>query len=311
MKTTLIATVLNEEDNIAKYLDSVLNQTKKPDEIIIVDAGSTDKTIKILKEYKKVLPIKIIIEKGCTISQAENIAIKQSKHDIILGGCAGITIKKDMFEQLLKKLDDNVDIVTGVYMVLGKTKMQKAIADVFQYSLIPNIKNVDDNFNSTNRSLAYKKKIWKILGKYPEHLNRADDTWFNAEARRKGLKFKLAKNAIAYWYARKNLKLVFKYCYLDVKCDIENGFEKKRYVKYWLDLFAIIISAVGMFLGLSPVFFYGMIGINLIYFVYYSIKTAITNGKISRIPLYISVIITLMLSTCYGLIMGKIKNENN
>ena len=47
-----ICTVLNEEETIRDYLDSILNQTLLPDEIVIVDGGSKDKTFRILKEYE-------------------------------------------------------------------------------------------------------------------------------------------------------------------------------------------------------------------------------------------------------------------
>ena len=47
MKVSLVVTVLNEEPSIAALLESILSQTKKADEIVIVDGGSTDKTIDI------------------------------------------------------------------------------------------------------------------------------------------------------------------------------------------------------------------------------------------------------------------------
>ena len=53
MKSSFITTVFNEENNIEAFIDSVLNQTKSPDEIIIVDGGSTDKTLEILKSIAK------------------------------------------------------------------------------------------------------------------------------------------------------------------------------------------------------------------------------------------------------------------
>jgi glycosyltransferase involved in cell wall biosynthesis len=44
-KITFIATVFNEEASIVQLLESLKKQTKKADEIIIVDAGSRDGTV--------------------------------------------------------------------------------------------------------------------------------------------------------------------------------------------------------------------------------------------------------------------------
>ena len=59
MKISVNIIVKNEEENIIETLNALKNQTKKPDEVIIVDGGSTDKTKKIIKKYKG-LPIKLI-----------------------------------------------------------------------------------------------------------------------------------------------------------------------------------------------------------------------------------------------------------
>lgn len=51
MKTTAVIVTLNEEKYLPKLLDSLNNQTSKLDEIIVVDAGSTDKTQEIAQQY--------------------------------------------------------------------------------------------------------------------------------------------------------------------------------------------------------------------------------------------------------------------
>ena len=51
MKVSLIVTALNEEDSIGGLLDSVTGQIKIPDEVIIVDAGSTDNTVQLIEEF--------------------------------------------------------------------------------------------------------------------------------------------------------------------------------------------------------------------------------------------------------------------
>ncbi len=51
VKISLIATVYNEEGNAVEWADSILSQSLLPHEIIIVDAGSTDRTLELLKEH--------------------------------------------------------------------------------------------------------------------------------------------------------------------------------------------------------------------------------------------------------------------
>jgi len=209
---------------------------------------------------------------------------------------------KDWLENLLAGFDKDTDIVSGVYKLIGRTPMQKAIADVFQYGLLPDIDKATDKFDPSNRSLAYRKKIWKKLGKYPEHLNRSDDTWFNNEARKRGFKFKIAKKAIVFWEARKNLKEVFKYSYLDVKCDVQNKINLGRYVKYWIDLFAIIIS----FLISFPLFYF-IILMNILYITHYNYKIASTYDTMPRIPHYFVIMIVILGSTFIGIIGGYLQ----
>ena len=51
MKTALISTILNEENTIDDFLNSILNQSILPDEVIIVDGGSSDKTLTRIRKY--------------------------------------------------------------------------------------------------------------------------------------------------------------------------------------------------------------------------------------------------------------------
>ena len=55
MKISLICTTYNEEKSIGKLIESMLNQSRLPDEIIIADSLSTDNTVKIIRSFKSKL----------------------------------------------------------------------------------------------------------------------------------------------------------------------------------------------------------------------------------------------------------------
>ena len=53
MKVSVIVPVRDEEDSIRELLDSLLAQTRPPDEIVITDGGSVDATPQIIEDYKQ------------------------------------------------------------------------------------------------------------------------------------------------------------------------------------------------------------------------------------------------------------------
>ena len=54
MKVSLIATVLNGAEHIEEFLGSLEAQTRAPDEVVIVDGGSTDGTLQLVRRAEGV-----------------------------------------------------------------------------------------------------------------------------------------------------------------------------------------------------------------------------------------------------------------
>ena len=76
MKVTILTPVKNEEKFIGDAIRSVLNQTYKDFEFIIIDDGSTDKTVDIVKSFDD-SRIKLIISQGKGKNIAYNIGYKE------------------------------------------------------------------------------------------------------------------------------------------------------------------------------------------------------------------------------------------
>ncbi len=206
MKISLISTVLNEQENIGKFVDSIINQTKKPDELTIVDGGSNDNTFKILKNYaKKYKWIKIFQKKDSNISEGRNIAIEKAKNEIIIGADAGTKYEENWIEELINGFNGYVGF--GQTLPLIETEFQKILA-----------KKMKQRFGSS-RNIIFRKEIWKKVGGYPEDLDIAEDTVFNERIKKAGFKIAVIPKAIGYWEMRHNIeelkKQFYKYGYWD------------------------------------------------------------------------------------------------
>lgn len=91
---------LNEEDNIARCIESIKDLV---DEIIIVDSGSTDKTVEITKKYTS----KVYFRKFDNYSNQKNYALKKSTGDWILLVDADEEIPKDLVQEIQKAVLDS------------------------------------------------------------------------------------------------------------------------------------------------------------------------------------------------------------
>ncbi len=140
MKFSLITTVFNEEESIKKFIKSLNEQTEYPDEFIIVDGGSSDKTIEILSnELTSKIPFNIIMDKSCNkkysngpIAKGRNIAIENANYENILVTDAGCILDQDWIKEMKKSfIENNADVVSGWYKANITNEFQKNIADIF------------------------------------------------------------------------------------------------------------------------------------------------------------------------------------
>src|SRR5438477_12136813 len=119
-KISFITTVFNEATSIEEFLDSLINQTIMPDEIIIVDGGSNDGTLKKIKDLK--LKFKnykgkfVILEKSGNRSVGRNEAIKRANGEIIISSDVGCILDKNFIKKITDPFKNKkIDVASGFY----------------------------------------------------------------------------------------------------------------------------------------------------------------------------------------------------
>lgn len=113
IKVSVILPIYNASQHLAQCLDSLIYQSLKEIEIICVDDGSTDNSLKILKEYeKKHNHIYIISQENAGAGAARNAGMKKAKGKYLSFLDADDFFETNMLEEaFLKAESDNADIV--------------------------------------------------------------------------------------------------------------------------------------------------------------------------------------------------------
>jgi glycosyltransferase involved in cell wall biosynthesis len=268
MKVSLICPIYNEKDSVANLIDSILSQSKKPDEIIFVDSFSRDGTTEIIKKYSR-QGVRLIQEKS-NIAEARNIAIKNAKYDIIAATDASSILDKNWLKNIIAPFKDReIDVVSGGYIAISEGGIEDYISKI---TVRPMRQWDEKTFLPSGRSIAFKKTAWRTVGGYPEKYLTGEDTLFALKLKQAGFKFKLNKKAIVYWRGRSTIRKFAKQFYLYGKGDKKFGnlmMMKKNLlliVGFWVYLFLIAVFAfwqplVSFVLILLPLIYLLLVGI--------------------------------------------------
>jgi glycosyltransferase involved in cell wall biosynthesis len=245
---SVIATVKNEADSVEYLLDSLANQTRVPDEIVIVDGGSSDGTYEILRRYAgaSALPLVVMQRERTNISQGRNAAIRASQGEILATTDAGVRLGITWLEELLKPFgEEEVDIVSGFFC----PDPHNLFEAIMGATVLPSLSDVQpDKFLPSSRSVAFRKAAWDAVGGYPEWLPYSEDVLFDLALRLRGFRFAFAPGARVHFRPRSSLAAFWRqyrnYALGDGIALLWTKRHLIRYATYLLVLPALLVLAI-------------------------------------------------------------------
>lgn len=240
MKVSVIATVLNEGPAIRRLLDSLAAQTRMPDEVVIVDGGSTDETVSILQAYAadNRLPLRVLVERGANISRGRNVAIRAASGDVIASTDAGVWLAPEWLAELVAPFEskDPPQVVSGFFVPDPQSVFEIAMGA----TVLPALSDVNpEQFLPSSRSVAFSRAAWEASGGYPEWLDYCEDLIIDFRLRELFHPFFFAPKAVAYFRPRSDLRSFFRQYYLYARGDGKADLWRKRHaIRYFTYLVA-------------------------------------------------------------------------
>jgi glycosyltransferase involved in cell wall biosynthesis len=238
MNVSVIVTVKNEGESLRPLLESLLDQIRRPDEIVISDGGSSDNTLDILAEYAAWLPLKIVPAPGSNISQGRNAAIAAAAGPIIAATDAGAVLAPGWLAELIQPIEAGVaPVVSGWFEPDPYTDFEVVLGA----TTLPELSDIDPTtFLPSSRSVAFLKSAWEAVDRYPEWLDFGEDLIFDLALREKYGPFPLARRAVAYYRPRASLRAFARQYYFyargDGKANLWLRRHAMRYATYLLGL---------------------------------------------------------------------------
>jgi glycosyltransferase involved in cell wall biosynthesis len=235
-RVALCLTVLNEADNLATLFASIAAQTRQPDEIVVVDGGSTDGTPGVVREWQaRGLPITVLSQPGANISAGRNAAIGHVQAPLIAVTDAGVRLEPGWLAALTAPFDapDPPDVVAGFFRSDPCTTFEAALGA----TTLPTAKEIDPaHFYPSSRSVAFTRRAWEHVGGYPEWLDYCEDLLFDFALEDEGYRRAWAPDAVVHFRPRASLRAFalqyYRYARGDGKADLWRRRQAIRYVTY-------------------------------------------------------------------------------
>ena len=174
---TVVTAVLNEQAGIGVLLGALAAQSRRPDEVIIADGGSSDGTLNVIHSLSASLPYPVrVIHVPGKIAAARNAAIEEASGDTIAvtdGDCVpGANWLRDLTQPIDQR---RARAAAGAYAADAHAPLERAIAT---FTWVP-LSESTTRFLPSHRSVAFERSLWREIGGYNTVIDSGEDTLFD------------------------------------------------------------------------------------------------------------------------------------
>ncbi len=193
---SVVMTAYNTEDYIGEAIESILNQTYRNFEFIIVDDGSTDRTLEIIMDYaNKDERIIVIKHKNIGLSQSLNDGIRIARGEYIARMDSDDVCSNDRFEKQVNYLNNHPEIYmlgSNYYIIYNDSLSEECVkkykgshkrgqVDIDNENMFLSI---SESQKFMHASIMARKELYDRVGCYDDFMS--EDIEFNFRAASKG-----------------------------------------------------------------------------------------------------------------------------
>jgi glycosyltransferase involved in cell wall biosynthesis len=207
---TLVVPVRDESGSLRALFSSIQSQSRAPDEIVIVDAGSVDGTAELARSLAADDDrVRVIAAGPATPGRARNVGISEARTEWVALTDAGIELVPGWLEEL-----ESAAVAAGACDVVYGT-VEPAIHSRFdEYAALAYVAPLRATPAGPIRgpsvqSCLLRRGAWEAAGGFPD-LRAGEDTVFIERLERLGRQAAWAPRAEVYWSVQPNLARTFR-----------------------------------------------------------------------------------------------------
>jgi glycosyltransferase involved in cell wall biosynthesis len=217
-RVSVIIPCRNESEFIEQLLDAIHAQTRRPDEIIVSDNGSTDDSLAVVTAYaarRPEIPLRVVRSDDEGAGAAMNAGIKVAAGDVIVRLDGHSAPNPEYIARALQHLDEpRAGVVGGVWEISpgGLSLRSHAIAlavgsdlgsggAIYRHADRARIRDVD-----TVPFGCYRRELWQRLGGYNHTLLVVEDGELNYRVRKAGLRVILDPGMRSTYFPRRRFR---------------------------------------------------------------------------------------------------------
>lgn len=200
MKISIVIPARDSGRYVGELLAALMRQTRLPDEIVVVDAGSADDTAARVAGFAGGSGIIKLQSIGPAYpGKARNSGAAASTGDLILMTDSDTLPDERWIERLTAPFDSPAppDVVFGTYTVAPENYLQRCMS----FSILARGRMESGRRICTDSfaSVAFSRKAWELAGGFPENIRAGEDLMLMRRLRAMGLKLEYSFQASVLW----------------------------------------------------------------------------------------------------------------
>lgn len=217
---SVIVPLRNEESTIERLARTLLEQDYPRDryEILMADGGSTDRTLRILREVDVEKRIRVFENPGRTAPAALNVLIREARGEIVTRVDGHSWVAPDYLRRIVEVMRETGEsVVGGPVRMEPDTPFRRALVEALYAPLavgaVPYRTLRERSLVPSLQTGSFRREVLAAVGPFDESLAVVEDLDMNTRIRKAGFRL-LLDPSIRFWYVpRENLRALWRQIY--------------------------------------------------------------------------------------------------